>query len=242
VSANATFGLDLTYLRQCTENCIPRTDYASFSYCPGDSVTFATIDGTNLNSVTEVWFGSVRAPTFTHDAGNQITAQVPALGSDDSFLALDRNSNGNIDDGSELFGSYTAQTPSLRPNGFLALAEYDKPQNGGNGDGVISSADAVYSSLILWQDANHNGTSEAEEISLLRRSGITSISLRFRTSLRTDEYGNQFRYRAPSKSLQASEVGRTVWDVIFLTETSSRNSSSETQPRRVITESENYCF
>jgi hypothetical protein len=76
-------------------------------------------------------------------------------GPDDAWLAMDRNGNGIIDDGSELFGN----TRNLRSginakHGYEVLAELDD-----NLDGKIDEADPAFRALLLWGDANRNGVS-----------------------------------------------------------------------------------
>lgn len=115
---------------------------------------------------------------------------------EDAFLALDRNGNGRIDSGLELFGNHTAQPASDDPHGFLALAEFDRAANGGNGDGVISALDRAFGSLVLWVDRNHNGASEPGELDPLRAHGVVSIDLDFKSSRRKDPHGNVLRYRS----------------------------------------------
>lgn len=92
---------------------------------------------------------------------------------EDGFLALDRNNNGTIDNGGELFGDQVKlSNGSKSSSGFEALKELDD-----NDDDVIDENDETYEKLRVWVDSNHNGKSESNELKTLDNLGVISISL-----------------------------------------------------------------
>ena len=131
--------------------------------------------------------------------GRPVKVAWTRQGSSDAILVLDRNHNGQIDSGAELFGNFTAQPDppdGKEKNGFLALAVFDHPRHGGNGDGQITEEDAIYADLRLWIDANHDGLAQPEELTTLAAHGVRALSLRYVTSEKKDEFGNVFRFRS----------------------------------------------
>jgi hypothetical protein len=85
----------------------------------------------------------------------------------DGVLVLDRNGNGVIDSGKELFGDQNGAA-----NGFAELAKYDE-----NLDRAIDAKDTVFDQLRVWVDRNSDGISQQAELLTLMDAGIRSIGL-----------------------------------------------------------------
>lgn len=114
--------------------------------------------------------------------------QTAWLAPGDGFLVLDRNNNGHIDGGAELFGSETTlNNGKVAENGFEALAEWDS-----NADGKITAEDAIYHRLRIWQDKNSNGVVNSGELNTLQAHGIAEIHLDYQNGF-WDE--NDIRHR-----------------------------------------------
>lgn len=121
--------------------------------------------------------------------GHPIRLGWTAPGANNAFLALP-GADGIVQNGKQLFGNATPQPPSDNPNGFAALAVYDLPANGGNGDGVIDSRDAIFPHLRLWIDANHDGICQPGELHTLPPLGVNP-------ALHTEQEGRPVRQRVP---------------------------------------------
>ncbi len=135
------------------------------------------------------------------------------LGTADAFLCFDRNGNGVIDDGSELFGNATPlENGDIAPHGYVALAELDQ-----NSDDWITSQDVVFAQLAVWVDSNHDGVSDPGEIVSLSEAGVQEIGLDFFVTRRQDQFGNRFYYNGRAW-IDSNGHRKQIWtsDVFFV--------------------------
>jgi hypothetical protein len=194
-------------------NCNNIPDYQELATaCPGQqSPILIDVVGNGFRLTDRD--GGVRFDLNADGVAEQLPWTAPGV--DESWLAIDRNANGLVDNGTELFGNFSPQPPSSNPNGFLALRVYDSPSEGGNGDGWIDSRDAIFGQLRLWKDVNHNGVSEPEELVWVDGSGVRGLSLDYRESRRVDQVGNWFRYGARVIDNKQRDIGPMAFDVFL---------------------------
>ncbi|EEP0993008.1 calcium-binding protein, partial [Salmonella enterica] len=129
---------------------------------------------------------SVEAGIFFDHDGNKFAESTGWVSPDDGLLVFDRDGNGQIDNGSELFGNNTPQADGTNAsNGYNALKEYDD-----NNDGVLDENDVIWNQLQVWQDKNSNGIVDESELLTMKQAGIASINTTYKNSSTTDSQGN----------------------------------------------------
>ena len=140
------------------------------------------LDGNGIRTVAANQFsGSL----FDHD-GDGIRTASGWVGKEDGLLVYDRNGDGIINNGSELFGDATRlKNGGMAEHGFAALADLDD-----NGDGKIDAADKAFSSLRVWRDLNQDGISQEGELLTLEQAKVRSLNTQFRNTNRSLGDGN----------------------------------------------------
>jgi hypothetical protein len=165
---------------------------AATTWAPRRDPLTLDLDGDGLETVG---IDTGRIVYFDHNNDGVKTA-TGWVGSDDGFLALDRNGNGTIDSGAELFGDSTVLADgSTAADGFSALAEQDS-----NGDGVVDANDTGWGALRVWRDLNQNGISEAGELQSLEDIGIASLDV-----------GAQSHSQVLADGNRLADLGRFTW-------------------------------
>ena len=136
--------------------------------------------------------------------------QTGWVGPKDGLLVLDRNQDGVINDGSELFGTSTnLQNGSKAIDGYQALSELDSNQ-----DGVVNNQDAAFSELGVWVDSNSDGLTGSFEVKSLSELGITQLNLTTNTA-RDSNQGNLIGLTSTYQTLDGSlHSAADVWFVV----------------------------
>lgn len=161
----------------------------------------------NKNSIIDTQ-GVFSFAFFDHN-GDGFSEATGWVRPSDGLLVFDKNGDGIIDRGSELFGNNTILKNGIKAaNGFEALKEYDS-----NHDGVITSFDSDWARLQIWRDVDANGYSSSDELFNLSNVGINSISTNYTNSTYVDEFQNA--HLQIGSYIDTDGVNRNVTDVWF---------------------------
>ena len=164
----------------------------------------------------------VEADALTHfdHAGDGWRELSRWASADDGVLVWDRNNDGVINDGSELFGNNTAlKNGGKAANGFAALADLDS-----NSDGRVDSSDTEWGNLrvMRWTDANDDGIMQESESRLvaLDSLGVKSLGTGYTNSDHVDKSGNEHRQVGSYTKTDGTTAKMTdVWFAISLSNT-----------------------
>ena len=144
------------------------------------------LDGDGIETVSH---NGYKGTLFDHD-GDGIRTASGWVASDDGLLVVDRNGDGIINDGKELFGdSSVLKDGTKAAHGYAALAEYDS-----NGDGVVDAKDADFGKLRVWRDLNQDGVSQKEELFTLEEVGVQSLNVAYQDTNQNLGNGNRLAH------------------------------------------------
>lgn len=190
-------------------NCPPQPPCGGDPGCSSSPILIPTTGLIRGKRALEV-SGPDKAVFFDID-GDDVPERItwPIKGA--AFLALDRNRNGLIDNGKELFG-----TANGHANGFDDLIA-----TSGSTRGYLDRSDPIWSELRLWHDRNRDGISQPSELEPLD-GYLLKIGLGFDLTDDVDQHGNRFRwkgwaeYRLPGNPKHDNDFIYPIYDVIFV--------------------------
>jgi hypothetical protein len=191
-------------IQQCYGEPPPACDPAlDGSYQPGACVSPIVIDTGKKQAYK---FDPRVRVQFDLDAdGVADTVGWTKHGSKVALLAYDRNGNGVIDSGKELFGNFTNGSS----DGFAALAK----EAGAAGQSEVNASNPLFAKLLLWRDANQDGYSQPEELAPANDE-LSAIGLGyFLTSAEPDKVGNELRLGGWARLLDGTQI--KIYDVYF---------------------------
>ena len=150
---------------------------------------------------------------FDHD-NNGFAEKTSWVGKDDGLLVRDLNGNGQIDDGTELFGNNSVLSNGQKAaNGFEALKDLDS-----NKDGVFNNSDAAWSEVQVWKDTNQNGFVDEGELLSMDEANIKEINLDYQNDKIIDANGNTIG-QTGSFVKKDNSIGN-ISDIWFVTDAS----------------------
>jgi hypothetical protein len=180
----------------CVKNDVGKLVWTVCAYPPSSTPLVLSFDGAPVTFESSARAFAINGTMSV--ATDWPTARTP-------WLALDRNSNGAVDDGGELFGSAThLASGALAENGFVALRELDTDH-----DGQLTPADAGWSQLRLWNDGDADRVSSSTELTTLGARRLVSIDLGYAVEKRCDDRGNCEVERAGFRYVDESGVEKS---------------------------------
>ncbi|WP_151840059.1 type I secretion C-terminal target domain-containing protein [Acinetobacter soli] len=130
------------------------------------------LDGDGIETIAH---NKLNGALFDNDADGLKTA-TGWVSPHDGLLVLDRNGDGIINDGTEVFGDNTSLKKGEKAkHGFDALADLDTDKNG-----KIDANDEDFNKLKVWRDLNQDGKSQENELFSLTDLGIKSLNVNYK--------------------------------------------------------------